>query len=258
MKRIATLAVGAFLHFGAAHANSVTINYYTINPADPDANHLAGGTFTNEVQNVLGPNGLPVLNIPQYGCKSNCFSVNGAPGFPNGGSTPNVNVLNQTGEITYWSTQYNPFVKFTGSANVSLPINFSSNFFPPNGTGSSDANGYQAATIMASLNAQTAQKLNFTIGSDDMAFAYIDGKLVCSDGGVHPAGGVPCTTATISAGSHQLALFFVDINQVQSALTFSMQSTNVTLSAVPEPATLAVLGVAVAGVAAMRRRRAAV
>jgi hypothetical protein len=56
----------------AAQAQSLGITYYTIASNDPDANNLAFGTYTNEVQNQLGPNGLPVLNIPQYGCTSNC------------------------------------------------------------------------------------------------------------------------------------------------------------------------------------------
>jgi hypothetical protein len=38
--------------------------------------------------------------------------------------------------------------------------------------------GFQAATL-------------FSIGSDDMAFVYLDGRLVCDDGGVHSSALVP-------------------------------------------------------------------
>jgi hypothetical protein len=82
----------AFLAPIAGQAQSLDINYYTISSSDPDADHLAGGLFTNEVQNALGSNNLPVLNIPQFGCTSDCYPVSGAPGFPSGGSTPNANV----------------------------------------------------------------------------------------------------------------------------------------------------------------------
>jgi hypothetical protein len=229
----------AFLAPLAAQSQSLGITYYTIAANDPDANNLAFGLYTNEVQNALGPNGLPVLNLAQFGCTSNCYSQSGAPGFPYGSSssTPNVNVLGSTGEITYWSPSLNPYVTQTLSTTTSLPFNVPSNFFPPNGTGSNDGppNGYQAAVLSGTINAPTAETLNFSIGSDDMAFAYIDGQVVCSDGGVHGSASVPCTTPTVSAGSHSFDLFFVDINQSQAGLTFSINSTGVTTS--PPPAT---------------------
>jgi len=224
--------LSAFLAPIAVQAQSLDIDYYTIASNDPDADNLAGGLFTNEVENALGPNGLPVLNIPQFGCTSNCYSVSGAPGFPFGTSstTPNVNVNATTGEITYWSPSSNSYVTLTKATTTTLPFNVPANFFPPNGTGSGDggSNGYQAAMLFGNINAPTTETLNFSIGSDDMAFAYIDGQLVCSDGGVHGSASVPCTTPTVSAGKHTFDLFFVDINQTQAGLTFSINSTGVT------------------------------
>jgi hypothetical protein len=218
----------------AAQAQSLGITYYTIAANDPDANSLAFGVYSNEVQNALGPNGLPVLNLSQFGCTSNCYSQSGAPGFPYGtsSSTPNVNVLNSTGEITYWSPSLNPYVTQTLTTTTTLPFNVPSNFFPPNGTGSNDGppNGYQAAVLSGTINAPTTETLSFAIGSDDMAFAYIDGEVVCSDGGVHGSASVPCTTPTVSAGNHTFDLFFVDINETQAGLTFSINSTGVTTS----------------------------
>jgi hypothetical protein len=198
MKRIQYVVafgmLGAFLAPSAGQAQTLDINYYTISSNDPDANHLTQGTFTNEVQNALGPNGLPVLNIPLYGCSTNCYSVNGAPGFPSGGSTPNVNVYNPTGEITYWSPSNsssptaNQYVTETLSTTTALPFNVPQNFFPPNGTGTGGDggnNGFQAAQLFGTITAPSTEQLSFNIGSDDMAFAYIDNQLVCSDGGVH-------------------------------------------------------------------------
>ncbi len=209
----------------ASQAQSLDITYYTIASNDPDANHLAFGTFTNEVENALGPDGLPVLNLMQYGCTTGCFSSSQAPGFPSGGTTPNVNVLASTGEITYWDPTANPYVTQTLATTTSLPFNVGSNFFPPNGTGTSGDGGtagYQAAMLSGTIDAPATETLAFNIGSDDMAFAYIDGQLVCSDGGVHGSTSVPCTTPSVSAGNHTFDLFFVDINQSQSGLTFSI------------------------------------
>ena len=227
MKRAVLALVAGFAiaipPVAASHASSLTLTYYPISSSDPDANHLAGGVHTNEVQNALGPDSLPVLNIPLYGCSSNCYAVQGAPGFPNGGNTPNVNV-NASGEITYWDSVHNPYVTQTSQTTVTLPFSRPSNFYPPNGTGAQDggSSGFQAATMSGTLTAGSTEQLSFSIGSDDMAFVYIDGQIVCSDGGVHGSSSVACTTPTVSAGDHTFNLFFVDINTVQSGLTFSI------------------------------------
>ena len=73
---VAGALVSALLPVSSAFAvDTVTINYFTIASGDQDANHLGSGTVSNEVQSLLGPNGLPVLNTPAFGCTSDCFGL---------------------------------------------------------------------------------------------------------------------------------------------------------------------------------------
>src|ERR1039457_5726743 len=109
---------------------------------------------------MLGPDGLPLLKTSTYAsCGSNCYAISGAP----------TDVLSN-GEITYWSPTLNnggagrtSDVTLTSTATVTLPFNVSFNFFPPNGTGSSDSNGFQAALLSGTLNAPTAATISFSI-----------------------------------------------------------------------------------------------
>src|SRR5215510_3026567 len=198
-------------------ANTLSIDYFTIATDDPDVNHLGFGTVSNEVQNALGPHGLPVLNTPAFGCVSNCFSLTSFPSDVTSG-----------GEITWWSPTLNGHVTHTGSATVSLPFNVPSNFFPPNGTGTSDANGFQAAILSGTLTVPTTEVVTFSIGADDSAFAYLDGQIVCDLGGVHPVSPGSCVTPfSIGSGNHQIKVFFADLNAVQSGLTFNVTTEGV-------------------------------
>lgn len=238
------LAISFFAAIPRTFADTMQITYYTISSADPDGGNLSFGSVNNEVQNMLGPDGLPVLNTRAFGCTSDCFSL------PSGPTN-----LTATGEITYWSSSLNHFVTQTGTGVVSLPFTVLSNFFPPNGSGSADggSNGYQAAVLSGNLivPANTSEIASFTIGADDMAFAYLDGHIVCDLGGIHGTLPGSCATATLGPGSHPLEVFFVDINQREAGLFFGVAPSPI--STTPEPATLTLVALGLAAAFAKRR-----
>jgi fibro-slime domain-containing protein len=249
---VSTSAMAA-LFSSAAFADPITMSatYYTITEGDQDMNHLAGGVFNNEVQQNLGPNGLPILNTTQYGCTSNCFSSSNAP-----------QDVTSNGQITWWSPSLNTDVTQTGTGTVTTPYNNGS-FYPTNGGGGNDASGFQAAVFSTVLNVPTAEAISFNVGADDVAFVYLNDQIVCDLGGVHGDSAGTCTSGVLSAGSNTLEIFYADLEQTGAALTFSVETSGITgapppPAGAPEPANLALFALGLGAMSYMVRRRGSI
>jgi hypothetical protein len=244
-------ALAAFLlspvAVAVAHADqTMNITYFQIAHTDQDGGRLCCSTSTDYVQSTLGPNGLPVLN----------------PGGEAGAAAPLD--FDSYGELTWWSPSLNKGgaggvsdVTETGTGVVTLPYNNNA-FYAENGTGSlgdGDETYYQAAILSAILSAPTPETVSFTVSSDDMAFVYLNGQIVCDDGGVKGASPVNCTSSTIFGNDNMLEVFYVDLDPTGAVLDFGINTEDITTSATPEPGTLLLFGSGLLGLAGFVRRK---
>jgi len=244
MKATFLAAAAASLLVGhAAQADTVTAtlaaHYFEVpDGSDPDFNLYS--TPVVAAGSSLGPNGMPV-------------------------ATGGVNDINPiTGELTWWSPALNSHVHATGTGTISLP--YASDMYPLNSTASEnngDFSNFETAYFTGSFTLASAGTVTFQLGSDDDSFIYVDGKLFGQNPGVHGVTNVDFTSPTLSAGSHDIEVFYADRENSGAYLSLNLLSDGVVITptapGAPEPATWALMMLGVGGMgAALRLRRRAV
>lgn len=224
----------AAVGFGVAHASPVTATlgatYYEVaDGSDPDFNLFSTPNVLNG--SAIGLNGFPVATAP--------YGVN--------------DVNSTTHEIEWWSPAMDSNVVKTGIGTINLP--YGSNMFAPNSTGSNDESFFETAVFKGSFSLAGPGTVSFTLGSDDDSFLYIDGFLVGQNPGVHSVTTVEFTSPMLTAGSHNIEVFYDDRENVAAYLSLSADS-NITITpTVPEPATWTMMIIGVAGIGGALRRR---
>lgn len=221
---LALIGFGAMSAPAAAQVYTMQVQYFTVTPGG-DFGTQCCSTSTDLVTGHLGPDGLPVYNTSS----TNPFVLTD---------------VNANGELTWWSPTMNSRVTASGTGTTTSPFSDMS-FYPPDGTGNNDANGFLTAIFSGVMTLPTAQSVSFTFGGDDDMFLYVDGQLVGQLGGVHGFTTATPTTAQLSAGDHTFTAFYADRAQTGAAAQFSINTQGLTVlpgvPGVPEPTAWAMM-----------------
>ncbi|MCD4690007.1 fibro-slime domain-containing protein [bacterium] len=158
----------------------------------------------------------------------------------------------QVSQFDWWDAQYESFSRLDSDAD--LQSNFASGWFPLNEGLPGDP--YHFAVHWAGQFYVDADKAyDYSMGSDDDSWLFIDGELVLDLGGVH---GITHDSYSmdLTEGYHDIEIFFAERHTVASGFQLNFFSDlEPDPPPVPEPSTLLLLASGLGGLAFMRKRR---
>lgn len=220
---LTTFTLLAAIATQSASAVSLTGEYFTLPASHPDVERgdefLDGIDFeivTGLVEPTLGPNDLPIV--------SDFGQTYSGPSGP-------ISDTSTEGEVLWWSTTSLYGVTSEKIQIDSLPFVFN-NFYPDGFD--NDAAFFRTVHWQGTIDTSSLTPFEFVLGADDDAFLFIDKQLVVDNGGVKPFDYTSKVVSTLSAGTHELDLFFADRHTTGSDIQFSIT---------PVPESSSVLGV---------------
>jgi hypothetical protein len=246
---VAGISAGILAVSVPASADTFSATFFSVTTSSASnsdfhtGNVPTGTNSSNFVQSSLS-GGMPVYN-PTH---NNLSGTVVAPNDVNGS-----NVIEWWTPGTYGANT----VAVTGNLplNVSTSAGSPTNMFPPDSTGNTNQAGFEETAILSGdFDLGSAGPVTFSIAADDDAFIFIDGTYLGGLGGIQAIGALtPFTSGTLSAGWHNVEIFYADQDEVAASLAFNDGGTPI--SATPEPGSLALLGTGVLGLAGTLRRR---
>ena len=245
--KLTTLTVAALLAstFASADTISLDVTVRDFNGAHSDFEGCIDGVVTGLVMVSLGADDNPVKSA------TTTCSIASAASFNQWyNDVAGVNAQVPITSLVLDNT-------ITADPDV---FTFASNaFFPVDGLGFNEVgvNGHNFHFTLESHSSFTYQGgETFMFTGDDDLWVFINDLLVVDIGGVHPAAssGVSLDTLGLTLGqTYGFDLFFAERHQSESNFRID---TSIELVSVPEPSTLALLGLGLLGMGLVGRRKA--